>query len=121
MNNKKRRIRKLPFVILALVLLLCIFLIVFLTTVAPKLKISGEWKYKDDTVYTFKIIGGGSLHTMNNDYPFDYKIKNNTVIIDFESDDAKDCKYEYKVENDKLILEGKEGTVGGTYELTKSK
>lgn len=39
--------------------------------------------------------------------------------IDFVNESAHDATYEFSVKGDTLILIGGEGTIGGTYELTK--
>lgn len=47
------------------------------------------------------------------------KIKDNQLYIDFVNESAHDATYEFSVKGDTLILIGGEGTIGGTYELTK--
>lgn len=53
------------------------------------------------------------------DYDFTYEIKDNQLYIDFVNESAHDATYEFSVKGDTLILIGGEGTIGGTYELTK--
>lgn len=53
------------------------------------------------------------------DYDFTYEIKDNQLYIDFVNESAHDVTYEFSVKGDTLILIGGEGTIGGTYELTK--
>lgn len=52
-------------------------------------------------------------------YDFTYEIKDNQLYIDFVNESAHDATYEFSVKGDTLILIGGEGTIGGTYELTK--
>jgi len=53
------------------------------------------------------------------DYDFTYEIKDNQLYIDFVNESAHDATYEFSVKGDTLTLIGGEGTIGGTYELTK--
>ena len=39
--------------------------------------------------------------------------------MDYALDYVTDCEYTYTVDGDKLTLVGGEGTVGGTYTLTR--
>ena len=63
--------------------------------------------------------GSGAMLLTLADYDFTYEIKDNQLYIDFVNESAHDATYEFSVKGDTLILIGGEGTIGGTYELTK--
>ena len=46
-------------------------------------------------------------------------IKKDQVSIDYENKSVRDGTYTFSVDKDKLTLIGGEGTVGGTYTLTR--
>ena len=48
-----------------------------------------------------------------------YKIKKDQISIDYENESVRDGTYTFSVDKDKLTLIGGEGTVGGTYTLTR--
>lgn len=50
-------------------------------------------------------------------YDYKYKIKGDKLNIDFKDDAIKDCSYTFQIDDNKLMLTGGEGTVGGTYDL----
>ena len=63
--------------------------------------------------------GSGAMLLTLADYDFTYEIRDNQLYIDFVNDSAHDATYEFSVKGDTLTLIGGEGTIGGTYELTK--
>ena len=63
--------------------------------------------------------GSGEMLLTLADYDFTYEIKDNQLYIDFVNESAHDATYEFSVKGDTLTLIGGEGTIGGTYELTK--
>ena len=44
------------------------------------------------------------------EFPFTYKINADTLEIDFENEKSTDSKYTYKFDDNKLILNGDNGT-----------
>ena len=58
------------------------------------------------------------LHAVS--YDFTYTIDGNKLIIDYLNESVHDSTYEFTVDGDTLTLVGGEGTIGGTYELTKT-
>ena len=46
-------------------------------------------------------------------------IKDDQISIDYENESVRDGTYTFSLEKDKLTLIGGEGTVGGTYTLTR--
>ena len=56
---------------------------------------------------------------MDKAYEFTYKIKKDQISINYENESVLDGTYTFSVDKDKLTLIGGEGTVGGTYTLTR--
>ena len=79
----------------------------------------GKWDFDGTTAYEFDGKGSGAMLLTLADYDFTYEIKDNQLYIDFVNESAHDATYEFSVKGDTLILIGGEGTIGGTYELTK--
>ena len=66
--------------------------------------ITGMWDYDTVTVYRFDKNGKGELILPNSKFAFTYKIKDGTLTIDFESENATDSTYTFSVTDDKLTL-----------------
>ena len=81
--------------------------------------LAGKWDFDGTTAYEFDSKGSGAMLLTLADYDFTYEIKDNQLYIDFVNESAHDATYEFSVKGDTLILIGGEGTIGGTYELTK--
>lgn len=81
--------------------------------------LAGTWDLDSNTTYEFDGKGSGAMLLTIADYDFTYEIKDNQLYIDFVNESAHDATYEFSVKGDTLILIGGEGTIGGTYELTK--
>ena len=81
--------------------------------------LAGTWDLDSNTTYEFDGKGSGEMLLTLADYDFTYEIKDNQLYIDFVNESAHDATYEFSVKGDTLILIGGEGTIGGTYELTK--
>ena len=82
--------------------------------------LSGTWDLDGITVYQFDGKGNGALKLPDNTYSFTYKMKDNNLSIDFESESARDITYTFTVENEKLLLVSTEKDKEITYELTKT-
>ena len=82
--------------------------------------LSGTWDLDGITVYQFDGKGNGALKLPDNTYSFTYKMKDNSLSIDFESESARDITYTFTVENEKLLLVSTEKDKEITYELTKT-
>ena len=100
------------------VILICIIITIILivivaipkaTNVKIKNKIIGTWTTDGNTIYEFKKNNTGILILPLTKYTFTYKIKDNTLYIDFENENSTDSEYTYKIENNKLILDGTKG------------
>ena len=81
--------------------------------------IAGKWDVDGITFYEFNGKGNGALILPNSTYGFTYEIETNQLIIDYKDDSLHDGSYTFEINGDKLTLIGGEGTVGGTYALTK--
>ncbi len=82
-------------------------------------EIEGVFIYDKNTQYVFGKDGTGTMKLDTSSYDYKYTIKGDVLFLDFESDGLSDCQYIFKLEGNVLTLEGKEGTIGGTYTLTK--
>ncbi len=80
----------------------------------------GTWRLDSGAVYTFEKNGTGTLNAGSTDYTFTYTVKKDELSIDFTVDSLTDGKYTFSVDGDTITMVGGEGTVGGTYLLTKN-
>lgn len=71
------------------------------------------------TAYKFSGDGNGALLLPNVTYEFSYDIKKGQISIDYENESVRDGIYTFTVEDNTLTLIGGEGTVSGTYTLTR--
>ena len=101
-------------IFILLVAVICVIAVVVL----HKDKLYGTWSTDGKTVYTFNGKGEGYLRTSVSKYNFSYKVKRNTVHIDFKVEKANDSDYEFSIKNNSLILKGIEKTAG-KYTLKK--
>lgn len=69
----------------------------------------GLWNIDDVTKYEFDGKGRGKMLLPESglEYEFSYKIEDNEILIDFDSEEAKDFKYKYSIAGNKIQLEGK--------------
>lgn len=79
----------------------------------------GIWDTDGSTFYQFAENGNGTIIQPSATFSFTYEIKGDQLIIDYEPLFMSDCTYTFEFSDEKLILKGGEGTIGGTYELTK--
>ena len=78
-----------------------------------------KWDVDGTIFYEFDGDGKGALILPSKTYDFTYKIDNDQIHIDYENESVHDGSYTFKIDGNKLTLIGGEGTIGGTYELTK--
>ena len=81
--------------------------------------LKGKWDLDGTTAYEFSGDGNGALLLPNVTYEFTYEIKKDQISIDYENESVRDGTYTFAVEDNTLTLIGGEGTVGGTYTLTR--
>lgn len=80
----------------------------------------GTWYADEETGMRYDNDGTGALLLPKTSYAFTYVVEGDQLILDFESEKVIDCRYTASVSGSILTLVGGEGTVGGTYELTKN-
>ena len=119
-RSKHRRLLAIFSAVLASILLAVIIIIIARRCNTGDDVLSGTWYLDGVTVYRFDGKGNGSLNLPNSTYPFTYKMNDNSLIIDFESEAARDITYSFAVENGKLSLVSVEKGKEITYELTKT-
>lgn len=83
------------------------------------LQLQGQWVYDEYTQYEFDGNGKGCMCLEDLHYAYTYTVDKNELYLDFEDDSLHDCAYTFTLNENKLVLVGGEGTVGGTYELYK--
>ncbi len=107
--KKRYKVSKAKVVSLILVLLILIFLIITLLS-RKENPIVGKWSTDKGTVYQFNKDYTGKLILSIGEYNYKYEIKDDKVIIDFESEKSTDTEFIYKIEDGKLILKNSNGT-----------
>lgn len=123
---RRKRIQRQRRILLATILILVVTLIIILCFIIFKPKtnknfseLNGVWKYDEYTQYEFNENGEGCMCLDEVHYKYTYSVSGNKVTLDFADDAVHDCTYSYTVNENKLTLIGEDGTVGGTYNLTK--
>lgn len=114
--NNRKRIRVVACATFAAIIL-TVLIVVLCTSGTDVLK--GTWDLDGITVYRFNGKGAGSLDLPSDSYAFTYKIKDNTLTIDFKSDAAKDKTYTFTTDENRLTLTDSEGDAAKAFELTK--
>lgn len=67
-------------------------------------KFKGIWVVDNITSYEFDGSGRGVIHTAM-DFPFSYSAENGVLYIDVDTDDARDCRYDYTIDGIMLYLD----------------
>ncbi len=100
-----------------IIMIILILILIFVITIlmlggkpTSKKSIVGTWTTDGVTIYEFNRNKTGKLIVSVGEYPFTYKISGDTLEIDFENEKSTDSKYTYKFDDNKLILEGDNGT-----------
>lgn len=108
---KKRKLKKKNILVLLCLILIISIVLIFLFLKKDKYinKIEGTWTTDNVTVYQFNDDNTGTLILPLKNYKFVYKIDEKSLFIDFENEKSEDSEYTYTFEDDKLILEGKNG------------
>lgn len=104
----KKKIRIM--IVLIVIVLILIVLALVGTKKTPRAQIVGTWTTDGVTIYEFEKGNTGKLIVSLGEYEFTYKITDDTLEIDFENERSSDAKYTYKIEENKLILRGDNGT-----------
>lgn len=101
------------------VVIVVVFIIFALLPKSDLGVVKGTWVYDQYTRYEFDGNGNGCMCLEDLHYKYTYIISDDELTLDFENDTVHDCTYTFKINDNTLIIIGGEGTVGGTYELTK--
>ena len=112
-KNKRKRLMILATVECLVLAALVIGLIVILM---PG-ELEGTWYAGDRMTYRFSKNGKGLMVLEDDLAVFNYKIKGETLHIDFVDDAYEDCSYQFSVKKDTLILQTDTGE--DTLELTR--
>lgn len=105
--------------LVALAILILIIVLIVKGCSGSSDALAGKWDVDGTTFYEFDGDGAGTMILPNTTYEFSYKVKDDQLQIDYEDVSLTDGTYTFTVEDSKLTLIGGEGTVGGTYTLTK--
>lgn len=106
--------------VLAIILLAILIIVVAKSCSSGTNVLSGTWALDGTTAYQFDGNGKGAMVLHAVSYDFTYTIDGNKLVIDYKNESVHDATYEFTVDGDTLTLVGGEGTIGGTYELTKT-
>jgi len=68
--------------------------------------LEGNWYDEDQLVYKFNKNGNGVQVVKDGLARFHYDIEDDTLYIDFISEEYEDCSYQFSVEDDTLYLQG---------------
>lgn len=121
MKKKKQNQRRMLFGGAAAVLIVIVVVIVLIVKGCSGRTdvLAGTWDFDGTTTYSFDGEGSGAMALPSISYDFTYKIDGNTLVIDYSNESVHDSTYEFTVDGDILTMVGGEGTVGGTYKLTR--
>ena len=127
-NNSELKKQRLIFIciVVGIILIITIMIGVGIEKIKNNNKMSefdefyGLWNIDGITKYEFDGKGRGKmlLPESNLEYEFTYKINENKVLIDFDSEEAKDYTYKYSIDNNILKVEG-ETPGSGKLEMTR--
>lgn len=79
----------------------------------------GTYVYDLYTEYDFDGKGKGCMRLEEVEFPFVYEITGDKLQMKYEGNRIKDSTYRFALDGKTLTLHGEEGTVGGTYVLTR--
>ena len=130
MQNKRFKKKRSPLIFIIPIVLIVIAVIGMVFFKQNKEDISnydgnsliGTFLYEENnTRYTFKEDGTGSMSSGDYNFEYSYKVDENILNIDFAKDEVHDVKYSYELNDGTLKLISKEGTVsiGEEYILKK--
>lgn len=120
-NKKKPKQRRMLFGGAAAVLIVIVVVIVLIVKGCSGRTdvLAGTWDFDGTTTYSFDGEGSGAMVLPSISYDFTYTIDGNKLIIDYINESVHDSPYEFAVDGDILTMVVGEGTVGGTYKLTR--
>ena len=120
-NKKKQKQRRMLFGGAAAVLIVIVVVIVLIVKGCSGRTdvLAGTWDFDGTTTYSFDGEGSGTMVLPSISYDFTYTIDGNKLVIDYSNESVHDSTYEFTVDGDILTMVGGEGTVSGTYKLTR--
>lgn len=120
-NKKKQKQRRMLFGGAAAVLIVIVVVIVLIVKGCSGRTdvLAGTWDFDGTTTYSFDGEGSGAMVLPSISYDFTYTIDGNKLVIDYINESVHDSPYEFAVDGDILTMVVGEGTVGGTYKLTR--
>ena len=120
-NKKKQKQRRMLFGGAAAVLIVIVVVIVLIVKGCSGRTdvLAGTWDFDGTTTYSFDGEGSGTMVLPSISYDFTYTIDGNKLVIDYINESVHDSPYEFAVDGDILTMVGGEGTVSGTYKLTR--
>ena len=120
-NKKKQKQRRMLFGGAAAVLIVIVVVIVLIVKgcFGRTDALAGTWDFDGTMTYVFDGNGTGAMVLPSISYDFTYTIDGNKLVIDYINESVHDSPYEFAVDGDILTMVGGEGTVGGTYKLTR--
>lgn len=120
-NKKKQKQRRMLFGGAAAILIVIVVVIVLIVKGCSGRTdvLAGTWDFDGTTTYSFDGEGSGAMVLPSISYDFTYTIDGNKLVIDYIDESVHDSPYEFAVDGDILTMVGREGTVGGTYKLTR--
>ena len=118
MSNKKVRRRRRKEVRIKRFICIAVIVILFITFLvcinSKRNPLVGKWTTEKGTIYQFNKDYTGKLILSIGEYEYKYEIKGDKVYVDFTSESSNDTEFIFKVDNDKLVLENKNGTFNFT-------
>ncbi len=112
-RNKRKRLMILAAVECLVLVALVIGLVIFLKPAS----LEGTWYAEDRMTYKFSKNGKGLMVLEDDLEVFNYKIKGETLHIDFVDDAYEDRSHQFSVKKDTLLLQTDTGE--DTLELTR--
>lgn len=115
--QRERRSRRLLLCAFLGLIAICILTLLFFPREEQPLK--GFWAYAETATVQFSGKGSGEILFSDMEYGFSYRLEANSLQIAFDNPYLADAHYTFTVGNGSLVLSGGNGTMGGTYTLTK--
>lgn len=83
--------------------------------------LQGSFRYDASTCYLFDGAGNGAMVIETGEkilqFDYTYVVKSDILELDFRQEEVTDAAYTFRLKNDKMVLTGGNGTVGGEYIL----
>lgn len=126
-KNNKPKIILISLIIIVILAIIGIIVLVNIfnngnkSVVESNKTLNGIYVYNESVKYEFDGKSKGNMYDGDSKYEYTYVIDDKKLSIDFKDEMMYDATYEFTLENDTLVLIGREGTTGGEYTLNKEK